>query len=223
MTAPVQDGKVQEGYLARYREAVCRLCRREGQKLFLKGQRCLTDKCAIEKRNFPPGQHGKSRRPKPQGYGIQLREKQKVRRLYQILENQFRNYFKKAVSRKGITGETLLLNLEQRLDNVVYRLGLATSRAEARQLVRHGHIQVSGTKVNIPSFHVVPGQEVAVREKSRKLESIQRSLDLSGNRGVPPWLALDRENLKAQVVSVPKREDVNFPIQEQMIVELYSK
>lgn len=223
MTAPVQDRKVQEGYLARYREAVCRLCRREGQKLFLKGQRCLTDKCAIEKRNFPPGQHGKSRRPKPQGYGIQLREKQKVRRLYQILENQFRNYFEKAVSRKGITGETLLLNLEQRLDNVVYRLGLATSRAEARQLVRHGHIQVSGTKVNIPSFHVVPGQEIAVREKSRKLESIQRSLDLSGNRGVPPWLALDRENLKAQVVSVPKREDVNFPIQEQMIVELYSK
>ncbi|TAM82964.1 MAG: 30S ribosomal protein S4 [Acidobacteria bacterium] len=209
--------------MARYREAVCRLCRREGQKLFLKGQRCLTDKCAIEKRNFPPGQHGKSRRPKVQGYGIQLREKQKVRRLYQILENQFRNYFEKAASRKGVTGETLLLMLEQRLDNVVYRLGLATSRAEARQLVRHGHIEVSGEKVNIPSFHVIPGQEIAVREKSRKLDSIQRSLDLSGNRGVPLWLALDRENLKAQVVSVPKREDVNFPIQEQMIVELYSK
>jgi small subunit ribosomal protein S4 len=209
--------------LARYREAVCRLCRREGQKLFLKGQRCLTDKCAIENRNFPPGQHGKARHPKPQGYGIQLREKQKVRRLYQILENQFRNYFEKAASRKGITGEMLLLMLEQRLDNVVYRLGLATSRAEARQLVRHGHIEVSGKKVNIPSFHVVPGQEISVREKSRKLESIQRSLDLSGNRGVPPWLALDRETLKAQVVSVPKREDVNFPIQEQMIVELYSK
>lgn len=209
--------------MARYREAVCRLCRREGQKLFLKGQRCLTDKCAIEKRNFPPGQHGKARRPKPHGYGIQLREKQKVRRLYQILENQFRNYFEKAASRKGVTGEMLLLMLEQRLDNVVYRLGLAASRAEARQLVRHGHIEVSGRKVNIPSFHVVSGQEIAVREKSRKLESIQRSLDLSGNRGVPPWLVLDRENLKAQVVSVPKREDVNFPIQEQMIVELYSK
>jgi small subunit ribosomal protein S4 len=209
--------------LARYREAVCRLCRREGQKLFLKGQRCLTDKCAIEKRNFPPGQHGKSRRPKPQGYVMHLREKQKVRRLYQILENQFRNYFEKAASRKGVTGETLLLMLEQRLDNVVYRLGLATSRAEARQLVRHGHIEVSGKKVNIPSFHVVPGQEVTVRESSRKMESIQRSLDLSGNRGVPPWLTLDRENLKAHVVSVPKREDVNFPIQEQMIVELYSK
>lgn len=209
--------------MARYREAVCRLCRREGQKLFLKGQRCLTDKCAIETRNFPPGQHGKARRRNPQGYGIQLREKQKVRRLYQVLENQFRNYFEKAASRKGVTGEMLLQMLEQRLDNVVYRLGLATSRAEARQLVRHGHIEVSGRKVNIPSFHVVPGQEIAVREKSRKLESIQRSLDLSGNRGVPPWLALDRENLKAQVVSMPKREDVNFPIQEQMIVELYSK
>ncbi|MGA8182500.1 MAG: 30S ribosomal protein S4 [Terriglobia bacterium] len=209
--------------MARYREAVCRLCRREGQKLFLKGQRCLTDKCAIEKRNFPPGQHGKARRPKPRGYGIQLREKQKVRRLYQVLENQFRNYFEKAASRRGVTGEMLLLMLEQRLDNVVYRLGLAASRAEARQLVRHGHIEVSGKKVDIPSFHVVPGQEIAVREKSRKLESIQRSLDLSGSRGVPPWLALDREGLKAQVVSVPKREDVNFPIQEQMIVELYSK
>jgi small subunit ribosomal protein S4 len=146
-----------------------------------------------------------------------------VRRLYQVLENQFRNYFEKAASRRGVTGEMLLLMLEQRLDNVVYRLGLATSRAEARQLVRHGHIEVLGKKVDIPSFHVVPGQEIAVREKSSKMESIQRSLDLSGNRGVPPWLTLDRENLKAQVVSVPKREDVNFPIQEQMIVELYSK
>jgi small subunit ribosomal protein S4 len=209
--------------LARYREAVCRLCRREGQKLFLKGQRCLTDKCAIEKRNFPPGEHGKSRRPKPQGYGIQLREKQKVRRFYQVLENQFRNYFEKAANRKGVTGETLLMLLEQRLDNVVYRLGLATSRAEARQLVRHGHIEVSGRKVSIPSFQVVPGQAIAVRGRSSKLQSIQRALDLAGNRGVPPWLAFDRENLKAQVVSVPKREDVSFPIQEQMIVELYSK
>lgn len=209
--------------MARYREAVCRLCRREGQKLFLKGQRCLTDKCAIEKRNFPPGQHGKSRRPKPVGYGVQLREKQKVRRLYQILEDQFRNYFEGAVTKKGVTGETLLLTLERRLDNVVYRLGLAVSRAEARQLVRHGHIEVSGKKVSIPSFQVSPGQEIAVRERSRNLPFIQRSLDLSGNRGVPAWLSLDRENLKAQVVSIPKREDVSFPIQEQMIVELYSK
>ena len=209
--------------MARYCEAVCRLCRREGQKLFLKGQRCLTDKCAIEKRNFPPGEHGKARRPKPRGYGIQLREKQKVRRLYQVLENQFRNYFEKAASRKGVTGEMLLLMLEQRLDNVVYRLGLATSRAEARQLVRHGHIEVSGRKVSIPSFQVVPGQAITIRERSRNLQTIQRALDLAGSRGVPPWLAFDRENLKAQVVSVPKREDVGFPIQEQMIVELYSK
>jgi small subunit ribosomal protein S4 len=157
------------------------------------------------------------------GYGIQLREKQKVRRFYQVLEDQFRNYFERAASRKGVTGETLLMMLEQRLDNAVYRLGVATSRAEARQLVRHGHIEVSGKKVSIPSFQVVPGQTVAVREKSRNLQGIQRALDLAGNRGVPPWLAFDRENLKAQVVSLPKREDVSFPIQEQMIVELYSK
>ncbi len=209
--------------MARYREAVCRLCRREGQKLFLKGQRCLADKCAIEKRNFPPGEHGKARRPKPMGYGIQLREKQKVRRFYQVLENQFRNYFEKAASRKGVTGELLLMMLEQRLDNVVYRMGLGASRAEARQLVRHGHIEVSGKKVSIPSFQVAPGQTIAVREKSRNLQLIQRALDLAGNRSVPAWLAFDRENLKAQVVSAPKREDVSFPIQEQMIVELYSK
>lgn len=209
--------------MARYREAVCRLCRREGQKLFLKGQRCLTDKCAIEKRNFAPGQHGKARRPKLVGYGLQLREKQKVRRLYGILEDQFRSYFEKAAATRGITGENLLLMLERRLDNVVYRLGLATSRAEARQLVRHGHIQVANRKVNIPSFQVVAGQEIAVRESSRKLPSIQRALDLAGGRGIPPWLELDRVNMKGRVISPPKREDVNFPIQEQMIVELYSK
>jgi len=209
--------------LARYREAVCRLCRREGVKLFLKGQRCLTDKCEIEKRNFAPGQHGKSRRPKIVGYGLQLREKQKLRRLYGILEDQFRSYFEKAARMKGITGENLLLMLEQRLDNAVYRLGLASSRAAARQLVRHGHIQVSGRKVNIPSFAVVPGQEIALRESSRNLAAVQRALDLSGGRGVPPWLQFEREGLKAKVISLPKREDVNFPIQEQMVVELYSK
>ena len=209
--------------MARYREAVCRLCRREGIKLFLKGQRCLTDKCEIEKRNFAPGQHGKSRRPKVVGYGLQLREKQKLRRLYGILEDQFRSYFEKAVRRKGVTGENLLLMLESRLDNTVYRLGLASSRAAARQLVRHGHIQVSGRKVNIPSFAVVPGQEIALCEKSRNLAAVQRALDLSGGRNVPPWLQLNREGLKARVISLPKREDVNFPIQEQMIVELYSK
>jgi small subunit ribosomal protein S4 len=209
--------------LARYREAVCRLCRREGTKLFLKGRRCLTDKCAIEKRNFAPGQHGKARRPKLVGYGLQLREKQKVRRLYGILEDQFRTYFEKAARMRGVTGENLLLMLERRLDNVTYRLGLATSRAQARQLVRHGHIELGGRKVNIPSFPVSPGQEIAVREKSRQLPAIQQALDLTGNKAVPPWLELNRETLKARVVSWPKREDVNFPIQEQMIVELYSK
>jgi len=209
--------------LARYRDAVCRLCRREGIKLFLKGQRCLTDKCAIERRNFAPGQHGKSRRPKLLGYGLQLREKQKVRRLYGILEDQFRAYFEKAARMKGITGENLLHLLEQRLDNAVYRLGLATSRAEARQLVRHGHIQVAGRKVNIPSYQVAPGQEIAVREKSRTAASIQRALDLTGGRAMPSWLEFDRAAMKGKIISIPKREDVNFPIQEQMIVELYSK
>ncbi len=192
-------------------------------KLFLKGQRCLTDKCAIERRNFAPGQHGKSRRPKVLGYGLQLREKQKVRRLYGILESQFRSYFEKAAASKGITGENLLFALERRLDNAVYRLGFATSRAEARQLVRHSHIQVSGRKVNIPSFQVAPGQEITLRESSRQLPSVQRALDVAGGRGLPSWLELERETLKGRVVSLPKREDVNFPIQEQMIVELYSK
>jgi small subunit ribosomal protein S4 len=209
--------------LARYRDAVCRLCRREGIKLFLKGQRCLTDKCAIEKRNFAPGQHGKSRRPKVVGYGLQLREKQKLRRLYGILEDQFRGYFEKAATMKGITGENLLHLLEQRLDNTVYRLGLAASRVGARQLVRHGHIQVAGRKVNIPSFQVAPGQEITVREKSRSLASVQHSLDLAGGRTMPSWLEFDRAALKGKVLSIPRRDDVNFPIQEQMIVELYSK
>lgn len=209
--------------MARYREAVCRLCRREGMKLFLKGARCLSPKCAIEKRNFAPGQHGKSRRPKLVGYGLQLREKQKVRRIYGILEDQFRNYFEKAAATKGITGENLLLTLERRLDNVVFRLGLAASRAGARQLVRHGHILVGGRKVNIPSFQVSPGQELTVRERTRQMVSIQRALDLAGSRTVPSWLEMNRENMRARVLSLPKREDVNFPIQEQMIVELYSK
>ena len=208
--------------MARYRDSVCRLCRREGMKLFLKAQRCLTDKCAIERRNFPPGQHGKARRPKIVGYGLQLREKQKVRRLYGILEDQFRSYFEKAATMKGITGENLLFLLERRLDNVVYRMGLAGSRAEARQLVRHGHIEVVNRKVNIPSYHVAVGQEIRVREKSRALSGLRRALDLAGGR-VPPWLEFDRQAMKGKVLGPPKREDVNFPIQEQMIVELYSK
>ncbi|MGH9398623.1 MAG: 30S ribosomal protein S4 [Terriglobia bacterium] len=209
--------------MARYRDAVCRLCRREGTKLFLKGTRCLTDKCAIEKRNFPPGQHGKSRRPKIVGYGLQLREKQKVRRIYGILENQFRAYFEKAARTKGITGENLLGMLERRLDNTVYRLGLATSRAEARQLVRHSHILVAGRMVNIPSFQMAPGQEIEVRDGSKQKVSVQRALDLTGSRSLPSWLEFDRAKMKGRVISYPKREDVNFPIQEQMIVELYSK
>lgn len=192
-------------------------------KLFLKGQRCLTDKCAIERRNFPPGQHGQRRRPKLLGYGLHLREKQKVRRLYGILETQFRAYFEKAASMRGITGENLLLLLERRLDNVVYRMGLATSRAESRQQVRHGHILVAGRKVNIPSFQVIPGQVVAVAPKARELASIQRALDLTGGRSVPPWVQFDRATMNGRVVSLPKREDVNFPINEQMIVEHYSK
>lgn len=209
--------------MARYRDAVCRLCRREGMKLFLKGQRCLSDKCAIEKRNFAPGQHAKARRPKLLGYGLQLREKQKVRRFYGILENQFRQNFEKAAKSRGITGESLLMMLERRLDNTVYRLGLATSRAAARQLVRHSHIMVSGRTVNIPSFQVAPGQEIEVRESSRNVAAIQGALDFSGGRSVPPWLEFNRETMKGRVVSLPRREDVNFPIQEQMIVELYSK
>jgi small subunit ribosomal protein S4 len=209
--------------LARYCDAVCRLCRREGMKLFLKGQRCLTDKCAIEKRNVPPGQHGKARRPKIVGYGLQLREKQKVRRLYGILEDQFRGYFERAAARKGVTGEALLQMLERRLDNVVYRVGLATSRAAARQLVRHGHILVAGRKVTVPSFQLAPGQEFSVKEKSRSLAVLERALDLAGNRSVPAWLEFDRDALRGRMLSLPKREDVNFPIQEQMIVELYSK
>ena len=209
--------------MARYKGPVCRLCRREGMKLFLKGAKCFSEKCPIEKRNFAPGQHGKDRKAKIVGYGLQLREKQKVRRLYGIMEDQFRSYFEKAAAMRGITGENLLRLLELRLDNAVYRLGLATSRAAARQLVRHGHIRVAGRKVNIPSFQVVPGQEVAVREASRNSTAIQRALDLTGGRGIPPWLEFDRANMKGRVVSLPKREDVNFPIQEQMIVELYSK
>lgn len=219
---PPASERYKEEVLARYSDAVCRLCRREGIKLFLKGQRCLTDKCAIEKRNFAPGQHGKSRRPKLVGYGLQLREKQKVRRFYGILESQFRDYYEKAAASKGITGENLLSMLERRLDNVVYRLGLATSRAQARQLVRHGHLQVGGRKVNIPAYQVSAGQEIAVQPRSRQMQPLLRALDLAGGR-IPPWLEFNRETMTGRVVTLPRREDVNFDIKEQMIVELYSK
>jgi len=202
---------------------VCRLCRREGMKLFLKGDRCHTEKCAIERRNFPPGQHGKARRPRLLGYGVQLREKQKVRRIYGILEGQFRRYFEKAAVKKGITGEMLLQFLERRLDNVVYRMGLATSRAQGRQAVRHGHFQVNGRKVNIPSFLVKPGDVVEVRPGSRENKTILANREASAHQAAPNWIEVDREHLRARILSTPARQEIALPIQEQLIVELYSK
>ncbi len=208
--------------MARYTESVCRLCRREGMKLFLKGDRCFKDKCAIERRNYPPGQHGR-RRSKLLGYGIQLREKQKVKRIYGLLESQFRLAFTRAERRKGITGANLLEELERRLDNVVYSLGFAASRAQARQLVRHGHVTVNGGKVSIPSYRVSKGQVVSIKEKSRSNEQIKASVETARARGVPAWLDLTPETFSGSVVELPKREDIKLPIQEQLIVELYSK
>ena len=192
-------------------------------KLFLKGERCFKEKCAIERRGYPPGQHGQRRGRRSLNYGPQLREKQKVKRIYGVLESQFRKYFKEAERRKGITGENLLILLEQRLDNVVYSLGFASSRSQARQLVRHGHIEVDGRKVTIPSFQVRVGQVISVKEGSRKNEFIQGSLEGAGGRGIPPWLTLDLDNFKGEVKSLPTREDIKLPIQEQLIVELYSR
>ena len=208
--------------MARYTESVCRLCRREGMKLFLKGDRCFKDKCAIERRNYPPGQHGR-RRSKLLGYGIQLREKQKVKRIYGLLENQFRLTFAKAERRKGITGSNLLEELERRLDNVVYALGFAASRAQARQLVRHGHVTVNARKVSIPSYRVNKGQVVSIKEKSRVNEQIKASVATARARGVPGWLDLSPETFSGTVVELPQRQDIKLPIQEQLIVELYSK
>ena len=208
--------------MARYIGAVCRLCRREGMKLYLKGERCYTEKCAIEKRNVPPGQHGRSRKAKLVGYGIQLREKQKVKRTYGVLEDQFRRYFEMADRTRGITGETLLQLLERRLDNGVYRMGFATSRAQARQLVRHGHFLVNGKKVDIPSYSLKSGDVVSVRQTSRQNTAILHAVGEVKGRGVPEWLALEGE-LGAKVVSMPTRAQINLPVQEQLIVELYSK
>jgi small subunit ribosomal protein S4 len=199
------------------------LCRREGMKLFLKGDRCFKDSCAIEKRNFAPGQHGKDRKSKVVGYGLQLREKQKVKRIYGLVEGQFRNYFEKAERRKGVTGETLLQMLERRLDNAVYRLGFASSRAQGRQLVGHGHVRVNNSKVNIPSYQVKPGDVISISEKSRKVPGIVNSLETVGSRGVPSWLELDGTQFSGKVLTLPKREDSNLPVQERLIVELYSK
>ena len=209
--------------MARYREAKCRLCRREGMKLFLKGDRCFRDTSAVEKRNWPPGQHGRDHRPKTVGYGIQLREKQKVKRMYGLSEKQFHLFFERAERHRGITGTNLLVLLERRLDNVVYRLGFANSRAQGRQFVLHNHFLINGKKVNIPSFLVKKGDAIEVKEKSRKVSAIADSLEAVVRRGIPQWLELEKEKQKGVVNSFPVREDITMPIQEQLIVELYSK
>jgi small subunit ribosomal protein S4 len=208
--------------LARYTDSVCRLCRRENLKLFLKGERCYTDKCAIERRNYPPGQHGQGR-PKFSEYSIQLREKQKVKRIYGLLEKQFRRTFAQANRTKGITGETLLTLLERRLDNVAYRLGFASSRAEARTLVRHGHLLVNGRKTNIPSYTVRAGDVISVKERSRQLGRVVSAMEGSQRRGVPDWAEVDREAVSGRIKILPARGDITMPINEKLIVELYSK
>ena len=208
--------------MARYTGAVCRLCRREGQKLFLKGERCYTDKCGIQRRAYAPGQHGQGRK-KLSGYGLQLREKQKARRYYGVLEGQFRHYFELANKKAGVTGENLLAILESRLDNVVYRLGFGTSRPEARQLVRHGHFTVNGKKVNIPSYLVKVGDVIAIKEESKSSEKIKAVIDTTASRAVPKWLDLDNNTLTGKVVAVAEREDIDLPLEEHLIFELYSK
>ena len=192
-------------------------------KLFLKGAKCFTDKCPIEKRNFAPGQHGKDRKAKIVGYGLQLREKQKAKRIYFTQEGQFRNYFEKAARTKGVTGEVLLQQLERRLDSVVLRMGLGISRRQSRQLVRHGHISVNGRKVNIPSYQVAVGEEIAIREASKKLPILEQAKEFAGHANPPNWIEIDRDNFKGRITALPKREDIQLPVNEQLIVELYSK
>jgi len=211
--------------VARYNGSVCRLCRREGMKLFLKGDRCFTEKCAIEKRNYAPGMHGKGGRIKSklQGYGLQLREKQKVKRLYGMLEDQFALTFRRASQEKGVVGEVLLQKLERRLSNVVYRLGFGNSQAQARQLVRHGHVRVNDRKIDIPSYQVRVGDVLTLTSKTAKNALVGASVEAVKGRGVPKWLELDPANLTGKVLALPERDDVTFPIQEQLIVELYSK
>jgi small subunit ribosomal protein S4 len=208
--------------LARHTESVCRLCRRENLKLFLKGERCYTDKCAIERRNYPPGQHGQAR-PKFSEYSIQLREKQKVKRIYGLLENQFRRTFSAAARTKGITGEALLSLLERRLDNVTYRLGFASSRPEARTLVRHGHVLVNGRKINVPSYTVRVGDTITVKERSRQMGRVLTAMEAAQRRGVPEWAEVDKENFSGRIKLLPTRSDITMPINEKLIVELYSK
>ncbi len=208
--------------MARYTDSVCRICRRENLKMYLKGDRCYTDKCAIERRPYPPGQHGQGR-TKFSEYGVQLREKQKVKRMYGLLEKQFQTYYRRASAQKGKTGENLLQALELRLDNVVFRLGFSDTRNESRQLVRHGHVLVNGRRVSMPSFAVRPGTTIEIQEKSRKIVRISEALEAVERRGVPAWLELDKKAFKGVVKAQPAREDLTMPIQEQLIVELYSK
>ena len=209
--------------MARYTGPSCKLCRREGMKLFLKGERCHMDKCSFDRRSYAPGMHGQNMRRKPSEYALQLREKQKTKRIYGVLENQFRTYYSKAARRKGVTGELLLQMLECRLDNMIYRLGFAPSRKSARQLVRHRHIAVNGRTVDIPSFQVSPGDTVQVREKSRQLQLVHDALKRTGDAGQSAWLSVDKVNLSGTLVEYPKRDDIPTPVEEQLIVELYSK
>lgn len=209
--------------MARYTGPVCRLCRREGQKLFLKGDRCYSDKCGYDRRPFAPGMHGQARNKKQSEYGMQLREKQKTRRYYGVLESQFHKYYEMAASAKGVTGENLLSILESRLDNTVYRLGFAMSRPEARQMVRHGHFLVDGHKTDIPSFLVKPGQVITLKDSSRSLSKFKATIENNGSRPAPKWLDFDKNTLTAKVVALPAREDIDLPIEEHLIVELYSK
>ena len=209
--------------MARYTGAVCRLCRREGTKLFLKGTKCTSDRCPIEKRNFPPGQHGKDRKAKIVGYGLQLHEKQKAKRMYFTLEGQFREYYEKANRAQGVTGELLIQQLERRLDNVAYRLGFAISRRQARQVVRHGHVSVNGRKVNIPSFQVNVGDEISIREHAKKMQIVEQGAQYAQQNPIPTWLEINFDTLSGRVLHLPKRADVNLPVNEQLIVELYSK
>ncbi|MEG9431750.1 30S ribosomal protein S4 [Terriglobus sp. ADX1] len=209
--------------MARYTGAVCRLCRRDGVKLFLKGSRCFSEKCAIDKRNFPPGQHGQARAKKVVGYGLQLREKQKAKRIYFTLEGQFRSYYEKASNKTGVTGELLLQQLERRLDALVYRAGFALSRRQARQLVRHGHVLVNGKKVNIPSYQIKVGDSVELKEATKKLDIVEGAAQFHAGLAQPTWLQIDREGRTVKVLALPKREEIQIPVNEQLIVELYSK
>jgi small subunit ribosomal protein S4 len=209
--------------LARYTDSSCRLCRREGLKLFLKGDRCYSEKCSFERRGYAPGDHGQSHKKQRSDYGVQLREKQKLKRLYGLLEKQFRGYFEKADQQKGITGTNLLIFLERRLDNMIFRMGLANSRVEARQLISHGHFLINGKAVNIPSYLLKAGDVVSVKEGSRKITRVLEAMETVARRGVPNWLEVDKDNFKASIKMLPTRDDLTMPVQEQLVVELYSK